>query len=133
VKFEEFKRFNSDSAWFIFSFTDGDGDIGLRTTDTISPFHIEGDHYYNFYMDYYEKQNGEFVKIILPIPFSYRIPYITPKGKNKAMEGEIIVRIPFQFMDISSPFDTIKYSAFIYDRALHKSNVIETAEIVVLK
>ncbi|HET6243314.1 MAG: hypothetical protein H0V01_01990 [Bacteroidetes bacterium] len=133
VKFKEFVRFNNDSAWFVFSFTDGDGDIGLKSSDIDKPFHIEGEHYYNFYMDYYEKQNGEFVKITLAIPFSYRIPYITPEGKNKSLQGEILVRIPFEYMDSSSPYDTIKYAAFIYDRTLNKSNTIETPEIVVQK
>ncbi|MDQ3190768.1 MAG: hypothetical protein M3Q58_04170 [Bacteroidota bacterium] len=130
IKFEEFKRFNNDSAWFIFSFTDGDGDIGFRKGDTIAPF--LGDYAYNFYMDYYEKQNGEFVKNELIPPFFYRIPDVTPDGKNKSIEGEVIVRMKFYF-DPSSANDTIKYSAFIYDRSHNKSNIIETQEIIVVK
>ena len=133
IKFQEFKRFNNDSAWFIFTFTDGDGDIGLKTSDTTSPFNIKGDYYYNFHLQYHEKQNGKFIQPDQSIPFSYRIPYITPEAKNKALEGEVIVRIPFSYFDFSSSNDTIKYSAFIYDRALHKSNVIETTEMVVIK
>ncbi len=54
-----------------FSFTDGDGDIGLAQGDTIPP------HDYNLYIDYFEKQNGEYVKIeFVDFSFNARIPNI---------------------------------------------------------
>jgi hypothetical protein len=133
IKFEDFVQFRKDSAHFIFSFTDGDGDIGLRPSDTISPFDTGSVYYYNFYMNYFEKQQGEWVQIDPTIPFSYRIPYLTPEGRSKALEGEILVRIPFIYFDLFSPYDTIKYSAFIYDRALHKSNVVESREMIKIR
>ena len=39
-------------------FTDGDGNIGFKEN--------ENDSSYNFFIDYYEKQEGQFVKIDLP-------------------------------------------------------------------
>jgi hypothetical protein len=127
ITFEDFIRFGNDSAWFIFSFTDGDGDVGLLPGETEPPYD------YNFFMNYYEKQNGVFVKVDPDIPFSYRIPYLTPEGRIKTLEGEVIVRIPFIYFDNLSPYDTIKYDAYILDRSLKKSNVIETPEMVVRK
>ncbi|MBA3900423.1 MAG: hypothetical protein H0X62_09480 [Bacteroidetes bacterium] len=129
IKFEEFKKFGKDSAWFIFSFTDGDGDIGLKPSDIHPPFDTSSVHYYNFFMDYYEKQGDDFVKIDTEIPFSYRIPYLTPEGRNKALEGEIVVRLPFQYFDDSRGVEVVRYDAWMFDRALHKSNVISTGEI----
>jgi hypothetical protein len=126
ITFEEFRSFNNDTAWFIFSFTDGDGDIGLLPEETEPPYK------YNFFMNYYEKQNGTFVKIEPEIPFFYRIPYLTPEGRIKTLEGEVIVRMNTYF-DNLSPHDTIKFDAYLLDRALNKSNVIETPEIVVRK
>jgi hypothetical protein len=138
VKFQDFKQWknssgNGDSAWFIFTFTDGDGDIGLGKADTLAPFDTSSVHYYNFFMDYFEKQNGNWIQVEPAIPFSYRIPRLEPQGRRKVLEGEVIVRIPFEYYDFTSPFDTIMYSAYIYDRALNKSNVIETPPFVVKK
>lgn len=112
-------------------FTDGDGDIGLDQQDTFPPFNVGSQYYYNFYVNYFEKQNGSFVKIDLPLPNYSRIPNITPTGQNKTLEGELemalFINNPF------SNFDTIKFEAFIYDRALRQSNIVETPEIIVVK
>jgi hypothetical protein len=125
IKFKAFIP-EGDSAKLIFEFTDGDGDIGLRKEDTIPPYDA------NLFLKYYEQREGEFVEVEPIIPFNYRIPDISRKGKIKTLEGEIMVRINYYY-DFASPYDTIKYSAYIVDRALNKSNVIETDPIVVQK
>lgn len=125
IKFKDFIP-EGDSAKLIFEFTDGDGDIGLRPQDTVPPFDA------NLFLKYYEQREGVFVEIEPIIPFNYRIPDISRKGKIKTLEGEIMVRINYYY-DFASPYDTIKYSAYIVDRALNKSNVIETNPIVVQK
>ncbi len=125
IKFKAFIP-EGDSAKLIFEFTDGDGDIGLLPEDTIPPYDA------NLFLKYYEQREGEFVEIEPIIPFNYRIPDISRKGKIKTLEGEIMVRINYYY-DFASPYDTIKYSAYIVDRALNKSNVIETNPIVVKK
>ncbi len=134
-----------DSAAFIFSFADGDGDIGLDMNYEYPPFNPPvvyelpdtsknkpaGEFYYNFFLDYWEKQNGVFVKLNLVPPFYYRIPIITPVGQNKTLEGDITVYIQAPYFAPSS--DTFKFTAFIYDRAKHKSNIIESSEIIAKK
>jgi hypothetical protein len=125
IKFKAFIP-EGDSAKFIFEFTDGDGDIGLRKEDTLPPYDA------NLFLKYYEQREGVFVEIEPLIPFKYRIPDISRKGKIKTLEGEIMVRINYYY-DFASPYDTIKYSAYIVDRALNKSNVIETDPIIVKK
>lgn len=117
-------------------FTDGDGDLGLRPTDTSSNYR------YNLFIKYFEKKKGKFEEIILttlnPLTlkldtlwFHARIPYLTPAGNSKAISGEISDTLfdnnPY------STYDTIKYQIYIQDRALHKSNVVETPEIVINK
>ena len=117
-------------------FTDGDGNLGLRPTDTTINYR------YNLFIKYFEKKKGKFEEIILttlnPITnkldtlwFHGRIPYVTPVGKTKAISGEISDTLPIN--NIYSPYDTIKYQIYIQDRALHKSNVVETPEIVINK
>lgn len=120
-------------------FTDGDGDLGLSPSDTFPPFNPGSLFYYNFIIDYFEKQNGTFVKVVVapPVPGAdtitnnSRIPRLEPLGRNRALEGMLMMELftnnPF------STFDTIKYKAYIIDRALNKSNVIETPELIIRK
>jgi hypothetical protein len=110
------------------SFRDGDGDIGLNSWDTYPPYDTGSIYYYNYYIDYYEKRNGSFVKVDLTVPLRYRIPYLTPDDPNKAIKGIIVDTIPLNPLPV---YDTIQFSMYIYDRALHKSNVVFTPEIVV--
>lgn len=122
-----------------FSFSDGDGNIGLYDSDTLPPYD------YNLFVRYFEKQNGTFREIFLitenyindstieydTASFNGRIPILTPAGKNKAISGEIedtlFVNNPL------SAFDTIMFEVYIQDRDLNKSNTIQTPPIVIKK
>ncbi|MES2836294.1 MAG: hypothetical protein V4667_02130 [Bacteroidota bacterium] len=114
-----------DSAKLIIKFTDGDGDLGLSDSDTEPPYD------FNTFITYYEKQNGTFVARDLPFPFNYRIPVLNNSGRKKELNGELQITIAPTYYDPFSSYDTIKYSIYIQDKALNKSNVIETNEIVV--
>jgi hypothetical protein len=118
------------------SFTDGDGDIGLTNDQNTGNFK------YNLFIKYFEKKNGKFQEIILTTPnaitgkpdtllFNGRIPYVTPQGRIKSIKGEI-----YDTLYINNPastYDTIKYEIFIEDRALHKSNIVTTPDIIINK
>lgn len=113
------------------SFIDGDGDIGLAPEDTLAPYNLGSTYYYNFFIDYYEKQNGVYTKVELPMTNNSRIPVILPDGETKSVKGDIEVEL-----NINNPFsafDTIYYEASICDRALHISNVIKTPDIIIKK
>ena len=45
------------------AFTDAEGDIGYAGGDTLPPFGANDEYHYNFFIDYYEKQKGNYVKI----------------------------------------------------------------------
>ncbi len=126
--------FSGDSAKLTFSFTDGDGDIGLAPEDTLAPFNPDSYFHYNLHLDYYEKDdvNGwERGRDIDgdSIVFQYRLKPIVVKGKARGIKGTMDVTI----INFSNPFstesDTIKYTIKLIDKALHESNVIETPEI----
>jgi len=112
-------------------FTDGDGDMGLDDGDSLPPFDKTSIYYYNFFITYFEKQHGQFVEVQLPMPFHSRIPRLTSTSRNGAIKGEIEIELltnnPF------SAYDTIRFDAYIADRALHESNIISTPEIIVKK
>ncbi len=109
------------------SFKDGNGDIGLRPEETQPPYDTGSIYYYNFIIDYYERQNGIYVKLNTTVPFSARIPYLTPDDPNKAIKGFIVDTIT---LNPHPAHDTIKFKFFIYDRALHKSNTDSTPPII---
>lgn len=139
-----FKDFTpaGDSGLLTFSFTDGDGDIGLTDADTLDPYTPGTYFYYNLYLQYYEKMNGVWVKGTADpngnnfptadsIVFAYRIENITPTGQNKALKGDVkIILEPSYFNHNSHYNDSIKYSITFIDRALHVSNTVETPLIL---
>lgn len=136
LEFKEFKKVpdangKDDVGILVLKFTDGDGDVGLGQADTFPPYNVDNIYYYNLFTRYYEKQDGEYVEVVLDPPNYFRVPVLTPIGQNKSLEGEIEVELlinnPF------SSYDTIKFEAWMVDLALHESNVVETGEIVVVK
>jgi hypothetical protein len=40
----------------VLTFTDGDGDIGLAPKDTLYPYQLGGDYYYNYIMYFYKNR-----------------------------------------------------------------------------
>jgi hypothetical protein len=135
--------FNSDSTFsgegiISFSYTDGDGDLGLDDADTLSPFGFHDSHYYNMMIDYLKCVNGEFVKTPLlswnvqtqsydTITFNARFKRLRDTEEPKAISGTMDYTLPVQ--NPFSPNDTIKFEIRILDRALHESNVIQTSPI----
>ena len=121
-----------------FSYTDGDGDLGLDDTDTLPPFGFNDAHYYNMLVDYLKCVNGVFVKTPLlswnaqtqsydTVSFNARFKRLrdseNPKAISGTMDYKLTVQNPF------SPNDTVKFEIRILDRALHESNVIQTEAI----
>ncbi len=136
IKFEEFYKKptstgKDDVGVMVISFRDGDGDLGFHENDTLAPYDKKGDYYYNFIVKYFERQKGVLKEVSLPLTNNCRIPYLTPEGKNKVLSGNIAMDIFIN--NPLSTYDTIRFEVFIYDRALHKSNVVQTTDIVVNK
>ena len=130
------------------SFTDGDGDIGFRDGEEQYPFGPCDEFHYNLQVDPYFMQEGEYViGTVLdydskcypkPVPdtgffpdtvgYYYRVTYLTPDGKDQTLEGDIYITLNQALIEF--PDDTVKFSIALYDRALHKSNVVETESII---
>ncbi|MBR1513749.1 MAG: hypothetical protein IJ622_05605 [Bacteroidales bacterium] len=121
-----------------FSYTDGDGDLGLDDSDTLPPFGLNDAHYYNMVIDYFKSVNGEFVKTPLlswnvqtqtydTVSFSARFHRLRDSDEPKAISGTMDYQLTVQ--NPLSPDDTIRFEIRILDRALHESNVIQTEAI----
>lgn len=135
--------FNADSTFsgegiVSFSYTDGDGDLGLDDGDTLPPFGINDTYYYNMVIDYLKYVNGAFVKMPLlswnpqtqsydTVSFNARFHRLRDNDDPKAISGVMEYTLPVQ--NPLSPNDTIKFEIRVIDRALHESNVIQTDPI----
>ena len=150
IEFKELTKFangqGKDTGIVItFTFTDGDGDIGFHQDEQGALY--TGEFYYNLYLNYQRKNangqfepfyvptpfdsitpNGDTIVIIkdIPVQFTYRMPFMEPSGRNKAIKGDISVDVStFGFSPVS------RFEFYMYDRALHKSNVEFTPEFSV--
>ena len=140
--------FNTDSTFsgegvISFSYTDGDGDLGLDDSDTLTPFGFHDSHYFNMEVDYLKCVNGVFVKTPLLSPhvptsatdtvlwdtitFNARFKRLRDSEEPKAISGKMDYRLTVQ--NPFSPNDTVKFEIRILDRALHESNAIQTDAI----
>ncbi|HTB08040.1 MAG TPA: hypothetical protein VK806_13905 [Bacteroidia bacterium] len=128
------------------NFTDGDGDIGYPAGEAdIKP---------NCYLEYLVDSitsTGVNTGIYVPVTTSnidsnattwdtvaypYNIPYITPTGSDKALNGIIQIRLYSSVWRFTSSFfsnvgKSIKFRVWIIDRAGHVSNRILTDAIIV--
>ncbi len=128
---------NQDSLVLVtFSYTDGDGDIGLSETDTASPFKFGQLYFHNLHVAYFVNNGSGYFKQVNPfspsndtIHFNERIENITPSGKNKAIEGEFTLIIPANPFDIK-PKD-VKFEIELIDRALNISNKLVTGSLLI--
>lgn len=113
----------NDTTFITLSFTDGDGDIG--SPDTLDLF-------------VYDTRTGLLAN-------QYTIPEVPELGANNGIKGEITVQVPsscclFDPDLLLDPckdehpsllYDPIVYEIFIFDKAGHKSNVIQTPPVYI--
>lgn len=130
IAFKSFTQYG-DSASFVISFTDGDGDIGLSSADSEAPFDTGSTYYHNLFLEYDSLSNGVWTRVNFLLPLYYRLPRITPTGQNKALEGEIAVAVKPWPIIPGSEADTFRIGATLVDRALHVSNAVTTGSVVV--
>jgi hypothetical protein len=123
LTYKEYRQTPGDSLVTVFSFTDGDGDIGLAPTDNDS----------NMVMTLYVPDaNGIFRTVEdlnTPEPdsicYSYRIPHLT--AGQIGLEGDIYLTVEhISFIGR----DTLQFGAFLLDQSDHRSNYVRTKTII---
>lgn len=139
IEYKSFEAYDKYTAFMVLKFTDGDGDIGLRTSDTSGMYDKSTPYYYNLYIKcFYKAADGSFkdtsiydlqTNSIDTGLFKQRIQYVENTTKDKYLKGEFEISLN-GYRQLSS-HKTIKYRIYFYDRALHKSNVLETPELIV--
>jgi hypothetical protein len=111
-------KVNNNELTIFFGFTDGDGDIGVDTQDTLSAP--------NFQLDYYEYEKGEWV-LFEELRRENKIGFIVPRSKSKVLKGTIEVEVGslfYNFIDLQN--DSFRYVGMVRDQAGNISNAKET-------
>jgi len=101
-----------------FSFTDGDGDIGLNEVQSEPPYD------FNMFVSRIAVKEGVDQE---PELLKFRIPALYPGPGQTAIQGELDVQL--DIIGLSFTEDTVRYELYILDRELHTSNTITTANI----
>jgi len=123
IEFKSLTKYESasqlDSLELVFSFTDGNGDIGTPDIDTFNR---------DVFVKFFEMKNGVFVEFTnLAAPLEYKIPFLFPRGNNSSLVGDIKINVEYNY---TQPNDTIRYELYMRDRARNKSNTITSSTIV---
>ena len=116
-------------AVLIFSFVDGDGDIGVRSPDdSISKIH------YTWYKKLPDKTYEPFQFASGTINDSTAIPYSSVMNKDEAHNKTLKGTIQIALFPPSNPqnVDTMRIGYYIFDRARNKSNVDFTPDFSIL-
>jgi len=106
------------------SVIDGDGNIGLPDGDTLPGFDTLGNK--NLFIDLWNKKDSVFEKVELLAPNYYKTTFLTPVGQDKSLTADFEVTMDYYFF---KDYDTIKYTFYIYDRDLNRSNIGETPAV----
>jgi len=114
--------------------TDGDGDLGYHDSGNGEFDSLSSPYYKNFVVTVEILRNNDWVDVrtvdTLYTDVGSRLPYLTPTGAYKALKAEIH-KTDYMPLDNLNPTETFRFTAFVYDRALHKSNTITTPEFTV--
>ena len=134
IRFLAFDISEDNSAVLSIEFTDGDGNLGLNSSDIFPPFCSTCEHHFNLMCEYDELRNGEWTHIpLIPaqgqVPFYYRVPRVNPAGSNQALKG--VIEIAMNTWSLQSVYDTLRFRITLEDRDLNLSN--EETTFMILK
>lgn len=124
LTFKEFRQpAGTDSLVLVFSFTDGDGDIGVAPSDP-DP---------NMVLAVYAPDgSGAFHVLDNPITvevdsllYTYRIPHLT--AGQKGLEGDIYLTFEHKSF---LPRDTLQFNTSLLDQSQNRSNYVRTETVV---
>ncbi len=110
-----------------FGIIDGDGDIGLKESDTSGIYSHDSIYSNNLFTTLYEIVNGDTLKVDSSKQRNFRVPYVQPQGQNTTLIADIFVNINFSRNgDGDLTYDSIYFNFYIVDRKLNKSNIQST-------
>ncbi|MCH5244372.1 MAG: hypothetical protein J1F29_05675 [Lentimicrobiaceae bacterium] len=120
-----------------FYFQDGDGDIGRKDEVEREPY--VGEYFHNLHFNLEEMLSDSTYEQVYqidstgqryPIVYLYHLHYMEPVNGNNSLSGTITWQVDdFASTAFFMRGKTVRYGFYLYDRALHKSNVVYTDPI----
>jgi hypothetical protein len=127
-----------DSVVMTVNFQDGDGDLGFTPDELTALKKKTGDSLQTFVVDIFVQKNGKFLRSNPKEKYGGNIPIRFKEGtKAGPIEGVIDYSAVFEYNVfqaiplLTGKRDTVKFAIQIKDRALNKSNVVETTPVVI--
>jgi hypothetical protein len=134
----------NDRLSVVVSFQDGNGDLGLNANEQDPPFnYLNPDssinpNFFNFFITILVQQtDGSFEPYQFPVGFESislngRFLRLKDEERPAPLEGEINYTKDLAFADLPNLSNqTVKLSIFIQDRALNRSNTVESDTFVI--
>jgi hypothetical protein len=107
--------------------------------DQADTFYIQqNQNQYNIFVDFYVRKNGDyelFDWITWNPPncgesYNGRFPILNESGKERPLEGILKYKMEGKGFEVIFKNDTLKLDISIQDRALHRSNVVQSQEFI---
>lgn len=132
----------SDSIIISVHFKDGNGDLGLGSGDTLSPYQEKNSDgtpnpfFYNYFVTMEKKTSTGYTPIVFTGPnLNGRFPVLNTESKAIPIEGTLRRGINiylFSYPVINIPKNSyVRFKIQIADKALNKSNTITTDSLLV--
>lgn len=131
---------NEDIIYLTINYKDGNGDLGLNNEDLNTPLFIDtlivdgkkipNDNHYNIFLVFYRKVGNQYDSVLAKA-FDGIFPRLQEGNITGPIEGSILYQIKSSNF-FRSRNSIIKIKVQIQDRALHKSNIIETPPFPVI-
>ncbi|HQV00706.1 MAG TPA: hypothetical protein PLO59_06070, partial [Bacteroidia bacterium] len=102
----------TDSITIIMSYKDGNGDLGENHADAKNLFVTDS-------------RNG--------LVYPFRLQQLAPANAQVPIQGKVNIVLPRMGLTDSSNAQTFYFSVYVHDRALNKSNVVQTPLVTLLK
>ena len=115
----------------VFKVFDGDNNLGLSDEDSTNNFSSDSAYRNNLFISILNKRDGHFDTVALPLELSYRIPKANVVNIYNYYKATVMVDLTFDPVVIQNMLDTFKFSFYVVDRDLNKSNVQQTPELTV--
>lgn len=131
-----------DTVTVTVSFKDGDGDLGLSTTDTAAPHNQYNpsstdpnrtpNRFYNnyFFQPMVKGEDGVFRPKDFAFPYDSRFPRLTNSDRSEPIKGDLNFGQSFS-RGAFDPGSEVRFEVSIVDRALHESNKVTTSSIII--
>lgn len=103
-----------------FSFTDGDGNVGMEPISDTAAIGLPDTVQYNLFMQLYDYQDSAFIPI--PEEEGGYLKYIIPFLDKQPLSGTISVTLEYPLIR----YDTIFYTFYMVDRDYNRSNTDTT-------